>query len=312
MSIEISKKSPVIISTDPGIDDAVAIALATSNDSLDVQLICPIAGNVGLEYTTLNTRKILTFFGQDIRVVPGSKHPLLRPLEDASSVHGKTGMEGYDFPEPTITPDTSVTAAQAMHEVVVANELPVTLIAIGPLTDIALFIQQYPQDLNSIEKIVMMGGALGRGNFGVLSEFNFGSDPEAAKIVFQSGLNLQVAPMEVGRQAKVMPATSAKIKDFGKVGDMFYQLFSKYRGGSFKTGLNMYDALAIALAVVPDIFETVETHVAIETQGRLTSGASLIDLKGYLHAKPNALVATSVDSQAFEAWFVDAIQKTND
>lgn len=311
MSNTISKKSPVIISTDPGIDDAVAIALATASDNLDVQLICPVAGNVGLEYTTLNTQKILTFFEKNIRIVPGRRQPLLRQLKDASSVHGKTGMEGYDFPEPTLVPDTSVTAAQAMHEVVTTSEFPVTLIAIGPLTDIALYIHQYHQDLPNIDKVVMMGGALGRGNFGVLSEFNFGSDPEAAKIVFQSGLNLQVVPMEIGRQAKIMPATSAKIKDFGKVGDMFYQLFSKYRGGSFRTGLNMYDALAVALVLVPDIFETVDTTVAIETQGRLTAGASLIDLKGYLHQEANATVAISVDLSAFEDWFVRAIQETN-
>lgn len=144
----------------------------------------------------------------------------------------------------------------------------------------------------------------------MLSEFNFGTDPEAAKIVFNSGLPIRVAPMEVGRQAKILPDTSEKIKHIGKVGDMFYALFSKYRGGSFKTGLNMYDALAMAMILDPFCFTEVETHVAIETRGELTAGASLIDLKGYLGKSANASVAVDVDSKRFESWFVDAISRT--
>ena len=305
-----SAPAPTIISTDPGIDDAVAIAIALGSPLMDVQLICPIAGNVSVEKTTLNTRLLLTFLNQSPRIVQGSRKPLLRPLKDASGVHGKTGMDGYPFPEPNVPVDTVTSAAVAMHETVMANSQPVTLIGIGPLTDIALFIHQYPDDLKKIKQLVLMGGALGRGNFGVLSEFNFGTDPEAAKIVFNSGLPIRVAPMEVGRQAKILPATSEKIKHLGKVGDMFYALFSKYRGGSFKTGLNMYDALAMAMILAQTCFTEVQTHVAIETRGELTAGASLIDLKGYLGKEPNASVAVDVDSKRFESWFVEAIGKT--
>lgn len=301
---------PTIISTDPGIDDAVAIAIALGSPKLDVQLICPIAGNVSVEKTTLNTRRLLTFLNQAPRVVQGSSKPLLRPLKDASGVHGKTGMDGYPFPEPAVAVDTSLPAAVAMHETVMANSRSVTLIGIGPLTDIALFIHQYPDDLKKIKELVLMGGALGRGNLGVLSEFNFGTDPEAAKIVFNSGLPIRVAPMEIGRQAKILPETSEKIKQLGKVGDMFYALFSKYRGGSFKTGLNMYDALAVAMILEPSYFNEVTTHVEIETRGEFTAGASLIDLKGYLGKPDNASVATNVDSEKFESWFVDAIAAT--
>ena len=206
--------------------------------------------------------------------------------------------------------DNSMTASAAMHSVVNDSTQPVTLIGIGPLTDIALFIHEYPDDLANIEEVVLMGGSLGRGNFGVLSEFNFATDPEAAKIVFTSGLKIRVAPMEVGRQAKIMPNISEKIKSLGKVGDMFYKLFSKYRGGSFNKGLNMYDALAVALVLRPDLFEEVETHIEIETTGRYTAGASLIDLKGYLDLPNNATVAVNVDAEGFEKWFVEEIAKT--
>lgn len=302
--------TPVIISTDPGIDDAVAIAIATSDLSLDVKLICPISGNFSLSKTTLNTQKLLTFFDKSIPVVPGSRKPLLRAAKDASGVHGKTGMDGYPFPEVNLPVDNSMTASAAMHSVVNDSTQPVTLIGIGPLTDIALFIHEYPDDLANIEEVVLMGGSLGRGNFGVLSEFNFATDPEAAKIVFTSGLKIRVAPMEVGRQAKIMPNISEKIKSLGKVGDMFYKLFSKYRGGSFNKGLNMYDALAVALVLRPDLFEEVETHIEIETTGRYTAGASLIDLKGYLDLPNNATVAVNVDAEGFEKWFVEEIAKT--
>lgn len=304
-------KKPIIISTDPGIDDAVALALALFNDELDVQLICPLFGNVGINYTVENTEKLINFFNKEVKIVPGSRQPLVKKIIDASDVHGKTGMEGYEFPTiKTTRVDRSVTAIEAMHQVVNENEAKTTIVGIGPLTDIALFIHQYPDDLDKIEELVLMGGALGRGNFGVLSEFNFAADPEAAKIVFESGLKIRVAPMEVGRQAKIMPNVSEQIKEFGNVGDMFYQLFSKYRGGSFNSGLNMYDALAIGMILEPSIFEEVYTRVEIETSSVLTAGASLIDLNGYLKMEKNAHVAVSVDAEKFENWFVESLRKT--
>ena len=153
-------KKSVIISTDPGIDDAVAIALALFSEQLDVKLICPIFGNVSLENTKANTEKLLMLYGKAPRVVLGSHRPLLRKSINASEVHGKTGMDGYSFPEPTISTEQSLTAVAAMHEVVNQTEGKTTLIGIGPLTDIALFIHLYPQDLEKIEQIVVMGGSL--------------------------------------------------------------------------------------------------------------------------------------------------------
>ena len=240
------KRRPVILSTDPGIDDAVALALSLFSEELDVKLICPIFGNVSLSNTIANTEKLLTLFGKAPRIVPGSQHPLLREAINASDIHGDSGLDGYDFPESTIFADESQTAVEAMHELVNQEEKTI-LIGIGPLTDIALYLHLYPQDADKLERIVLMGGSLGRGNYGVLSEFNFAADPEAAKIVFNSGVPIQVAPLEVGNQAKIMPEVTKQIKNFGEIGEMIYQLFTKYRSGSFEDGLNMYDALAIAL-----------------------------------------------------------------
>lgn len=303
------KKRPVILSTDPGIDDAVAIALALFSEELEVKLICPIFGNVSLEHTKANTEKLLTLYQKTPRVVLGSSRPLLREAIDASEIHGESGMDGYEFPEATIFTDESQTAVEAMHEVVNEAE-KTTLVGIGPLTDIALFIHLYPQDLAKIDRIVVMGGSLGRGNYGVLSEFNFAADPEAAKIVFNSGIPIQVAPLEVGNQAKIMPEITNRLKSMGEIGEMIYQLFSKYRSGSVDAGLNMYDALAIALIVKPEIFELVSTRVEIETTASLTYGASLIDLNNYLDLPANAEVAVNVEASRFEQWFIDSLAKT--
>lgn len=303
------KKRPVILSTDPGIDDAVAIALALFSEELEVKLICPIFGNVSLEHTKANTEKLLTLYQKTPRVVLGSSRPLLREAINASEIHGESGMDGYEFPEATIFADESQTAVEAMHEVVNEAE-KTTLVGIGPLTDIALFIHLYPQDLAKIDRIVVMGGSLGRGNYGVLSEFNFAADPEAAKIVFNSGIPIQVAPLEVGNQAKIMPEITNRLKSMGEIGEMIYQLFSKYRSGSVDAGLNMYDALAIALIVKPEIFELVSTRVEIEATASLTYGASLIDLNNYLDLPANAEVAVNVEASRFEQWFIDSLAKT--
>lgn len=303
------KRRSVILSTDPGIDDAVAIALALFSEELDVKLICPIFGNVSLEHTKANTEKLLTLYHKTPKVVSGSARPLLRDAINASDIHGETGMDGYEFPAATIFADSSRTAVEAMHEVV-SQEEQTTLVGIGPLTDIALFLHLYPQDLIKIDRIVVMGGSLGRGNYGVLSEFNFAADPEASKIVFNSGLPIQVAPLEVGNQAKIMPEVTDRIRSFGEIGEMIYQLFTKYRSGSFEAGLNMYDALAIALIVEPEMFEIISTRVEIETATSLTYGASLIDLENYLDLPANAEVAVNVDPIQFEEWFVESLAQT--
>lgn len=302
------KKRPIILSTDPGIDDAVAIALALFSEELDVKLICPIFGNVSLANTKANTEKLMTLYKKTPKIVTGSSRPLLREAIDASEIHGESGMDGYDFPEATIFSDHSRTAVQAMHEVV-SQEEQTTLVGIGPLTDIALFLHLYPEDLAKIDQIVVMGGSLGRGNYGVLSEFNFAADPEAAKMVFDSGVPIQVAPLEVGDQAKIMPEVTEKLRGFGEIGEMIYQLFTKYRSGSFEAGLNMYDALAIALILKPEMFELVSTRVEIETTAALTYGASLIDLNNYLELPANAEVAINVDAEKFEQWFVESFAK---
>lgn len=305
-------KESIIIDTDPGIDDAVAIAICLFAKELDVKAICATNGNVALKYTLQNVLKLQKLLGTKVPVIKGASQPLINKPLSAASVHGLTGMEGYDFPEPDDSLVVEGIAAENFHRIVSESPTPVTLVAIGSLTDYALYLRQYPEDIEKIKRLVLMGGAMGRGNFGVLSEFNFAEDPEAAKIVFESGLDIYVAPLEVGFQARIKPEVSEKIKTFGKVGDMFYHLFKKYRGGSFNTGLKIYDALAAAILLKPDLFEFQRTHVEIETTAENTRGASLMDFRGYLNKPNNATIGVKVDADRFVDWFVDAIKTTSE
>lgn len=303
---------PIILSTDPGIDDAVALAILLFDRQVDVKLIAAAAGNVGIEQTLTNVLKLEKFLNKKVPVVQGCKRAIVKKPIDAASVHGKSGMDGYNFPEPdnSLLLENQV-APESIHQVVANSPEKVTLVGIAPLTDFAMYIRLYPADLANIEELVMMGGCIGRGNYGVLSEFNVAGDPEAAKIVFESGLKIRVAPLELGFQAKIKPEVSEQIKSLGKVGDMFYSLFKRYRGGSFNTGLKIYDALAAGILLKPEMFEFEETHVEIITDSGYTYGASLMDFNDKLHQSPNAIIGKSVNVAEFVEWFVSAIKQAS-
>lgn len=303
------KKRPIIIDTDPGIDDALAIAIALFSDELDVKLITTVAGNVGIDKVTYNTLRLLKYFGKEnIPVAIGADTPLIRPYEDASSVHGKSGMEGFDFEEPTQTP-LKENAVDAMRRVIMESDEPITIIPIAPLTNIALLLKTYPEVKPKIERIVMMGGSASRGNKGVMSEFNVALDPEAAHIVFHSGVEQVMVGLDVGLKALVLPEDSEEIKGMNKTGYMAYSLFKRYRGGSFHTGLKMYDASAVAYLLAPELFTTEFTYLDVELAGSMTAGCTLVDIKGYLGKEPNATVCMDIDGDRFREWFKASIRK---
>ncbi len=302
-------RRPIIIDTDPGIDDALAIAIALFSEELDVRLITTVAGNVSLEHVTNNALKLLNFWGKDVPVAKGAAHPLIEPFIDASNVHGVSGMEGYDFPEPKEELLLQEHAVNAMRRVILESREPVTLVPIAPMTNIAQLLIMYPEVKENIREIVIMGGSAGRGNKGVMSEFNVATDPEAAKIVFASGLPIVMAGLDVGWKALVYPEDSEKIKMMGKTGEMAYCLFKRYRGGSFQTGLKMYDSCAIAYLLQPDLFQVEETYVDVETQGQMTRGCTVVDLKGYLKKEANVKVCMDIDGTRFREWFMDRIGK---
>ena len=302
-------KRKLIIDTDPGIDDAVALSIAAFSEQLDIKLITTVNGNVSLEKVTKNVLRLLPFLGESIPVAKGASKPLINEPIDASGVHGETGMDGYDFPEMDESLLLDCSAVEAMKDTIIKSDEKITIMAIGPLTNIALFIKIYPELTDKIEEIVLMGGSISRGNSGVYSEFNINCDPEAARIVFASDIKKVMCPLDVGLKAIVYPEDSEKIKKMNKVGDMFYSLFKRYRGGSFNKGLKMYDSCAIAYILNPKIFETKEVFVGVELKGEYTRGATVCDLRGYLNKEANTLVATDIDEQEFKKWFFESIEK---
>lgn len=299
----------IIIDTDPGIDDAVAIALAVRSSELDVKLITTIAGNVDVDKTTNNALKLMEFFNLDIPVAKGFSKPLLKKLENAADIHGETGMAGYDFPEPSkkILP---IHAVEALRETILKSSEKITLVPIAALTNIAVLLSMYPEVKDNIDEIVMMGGSLSGGNTNTLAEFNIYVDPHAASIVFQSGVKINMVGLDVTRQAVLHHENSLKIKETGKVGEMFYSMFQHYRGGSLKNGLRVHDACAIAFLLKPDLFETKECYVEVVTEGA-GAGALVADgaIKKNADKKPNINVCTQVNSAEFENWIVNEFKK---
>lgn len=297
-------KIPVIIDTDPGIDDAIAIAMAVADERLDIQLFTTAAGNTGIHNTTSNMLKLAEFFGLDIPIAQGCERALIRAPQEASQVHGDSGMDGYDFPEPAwdaLLPDHAVLA---MHQALHASDTKMTIVCLAPLTNLAMLLRLYPGDVERIERVIFMGGSTQRGNKGVLAEYNIFCDPEAADIVFRSGVSLHMVPLDVGWKALVMPQHSAKIAELGKAGKMLHALLSHYRGGGLETGLKMYDGTAIALLLQPEMFTTVYAPVTVELHGTHTAGTTLVDLKGYMDAEKNCEVAVDIDSEEFTSFML--------
>lgn len=300
----------IIIDTDPGIDDAVAIALAIRSKQLDVKLISTVSGNVDVEKTTSNALKLVEFFNADIPVAKGCSSPILKEFKvNAAEFHGETGMNGYDFPKPK-RKVVSIHAVEALKETILSSKEKITLVPIGPLTNIAILLKMYPQVKKNIDEIVMMGGSLSGGNTTTAAEFNIYIDPHAAAIVFKSGLKITMLGLDVTMKAIIHNESSSKIKETGYVGEMLYKLFEYYRGGSLKTGLRMHDACAIAYILKPEIFETKKYYIDVVTEGP-AAGTLIADLHLNQNKKnkENVNVAINIDSKLFEKWIVNEFIK---
>lgn len=304
-------KLNLIIDTDPGIDDAIAIAIALFSEKVDVKLITTVAGNVALDKVTENARKLLYFFGKDhIPIAKGCESPIINQLKTAASVHGVSGMEGWDFENPKV-PILEEHAVIAMKNLILNSKEKITIMAIGPLTNIAMLLKLYPEVKGNIEKIVFMGGSLTRGNHGIMSEFNINVDPEAAYVVVHSGVEVVMAGLDLGMKALILPEDSEKIKEQNKTGEMIYSLFKRYRGGSFNTGLKMYDSTAIAYLLNPELFESTRSYLDVELKGEYTRGCTLVDLKNYLKRDENATILTDINASEFRKWFIESLKNCN-
>lgn len=299
---------PLIIDTDPGIDDAVALSFAFFHPDVDLRLITTVAGNVSVSKTTANALKLVQYFDQDVPVARGCSEPLIKAFEDCADIHGESGMDGFDFGQ--IKKDAlPIHAVEALRETILASEKKVTLMPIAALTNIALLFKMYPEVKENIAEIILMGGSLARGNTTTAAEFNIFTDPEAADIVFKAGIPLRMIGLDVTSTAVLMKEQIDQIKTLNRAGEMFGKLFSHYRGGSMKTGLKMHDVCAFAALVEPEIFTFQKTHVAIETGDGPANGMTVADLKMKYHQNTNASVALTVDVTRFREWFLETLAR---
>lgn len=301
-------KKPLIISTDPGIDDIAAMTIALFDPELDVKMIVPTWGNVGLEYTLQNALNLEKFLHTNVPVVKGANQPLVAPKISAASVHGKTGIAGYEFEQADEQLVKPGLAATLIYQEIMQSKEKVTLMGIGPLTDYALLLKQYPDVVNKIAEFVIMGGNIGRGNHSPLAEYNIAGDPEAASVVFNSGITVKVAPLEIGNKAHVTQEQMQEIRKCGAVGEMFYGMFSNIHEPDGDPRIKIFDPTAVGLMLHPEMFTIKKARVDIELAGRFTYGATNID---FMKEKTNALVATDVDVDQFAAWFIKSTLRAN-
>jgi purine nucleosidase len=275
----------IIIDTDPGQDDAVAILLAlASPEDFDVLGVVAVAGNVGLHHNATNARKIVELSGRtDVPVYAGCSRPMRRTLVTAEHVHGETGLNGPELPAPSIP-------LQAQHGVdyiidTIMNSEPgsITLCTLGPLTNIGMAIVKEPRIAERVAEIVLMGGAYFEvGNITPTAEFNIYVDPEAADIVMRSGMKITVMPLDVTHQMQSTPARLDAIRAIGnRSGQAVYDMLSFSEGFDLKKygweGAPLHDPTVIAYLIDPALFEGRECNVTIETGSELTVGMTVAD-----------------------------------
>jgi purine nucleosidase len=293
----------VIIDTDPGQDDAVALLLALAErDRLELRAITTVAGNVGVELTTANALRILELARHpDVPVFPGAPRPLLRPLRTAESVCGPDGLAGADLPPPTLAPRSRHAVAFLLDTLREAAPRSVTLCALGPLTNLALALAQEPRLADRVARIVLMGGARDLGNVTPAAEFNIFVDPHAAAIVLGAGVPLVLFGLHATHQAMATPGRLAGLAALGTpVTRTVAGMLGRPRPGGLARfgvpGHPLHDPCVIAQLLWPELFAGRDCHVAVETASETTMGRTTIDWWDSGGHPPNAHVIDRVDA----------------
>lgn len=319
----------IIIDADPGIDDALAIFLALHSPEVKIEAITPVAGNVPLEFTLPNALRLLEIADRtDIPVAAGASRPLERQLVTAANVHGNNGLGGVEFPAPKTKPVTE-TAPQLIRRIVGQSPGEVSIVAIGPLTNLALALRADSQLASQIRSITIMGGSLSGGNITPAAEFNSYVDPEAAEIVYRSGARITMIGLDVTRKVVLSEPQVSRLESSGNpagraAGHIMRATLEEIR----RTGIDgrkllVHDALALGAFIDPSFVELQDVHIEIETKGELTAGetvgyrkapmrrsaplAGSSDLAQDAPFQPNAKVAMDVDSERFLSFLVERL-----
>jgi inosine-uridine nucleoside N-ribohydrolase len=305
---------PVLLDCDPGHDDMVAILLAAANPRVDLLAITTVAGNGTLERTTYNARAVCSLAGiRDVPIAAGAPGPLVGRLRTAAHVHGESGLEGAALPEPDL-PLADEHAVSLMARLLSESPEPVTLVATGPLTNVALLLRTWPELMPRIREVVLMGGSLGAGNVEPLAEFNIFVDPEAADVVFSSGLPVTMCGLNVTHQALATDAVMARLRALGTpLAETVVGLLGFFRDRYRELwGLEappVHDPVAVARVIDPALVRCEDAHVAVELHGTHTRGATVCDRFGVRGLAPNAKVALELDAVGFWELVVAAVDR---
>ncbi|GAB4394960.1 MAG: nucleoside hydrolase [Kiloniellaceae bacterium] len=297
---------PIIIDTDPGQDDAIAILLALASEEFDVLGLTVVAGNVPLALTEQNARKVCELAGRpETKVFAGCARPLVRPQVTAEEVHGKTGLDGPDLPAPSMPLQDQHAVDWIIETLRAASEKSITLCTLGPLTNIATALIKAPDIAPRIAEIVMMGGGFFEGgNTTPAAEFNIYVDPHAAHVVFTSGIKLTMHPLDVTHKALMTRAWIDSLRALGtKTGAAaaamldFYERFDMEKYGG--EGGPLHDPCVLAYLLKPELFAGKDCSVQIETGSELTMGMTVVDWWNVTPAAPNCRVINAIDAQGF-------------
>jgi pyrimidine-specific ribonucleoside hydrolase len=303
---------PIILDCDPGHDDALAIVLALARPELRLLAITTVAGNAGLERTTRNALRVLTLVGRtDVPVAAGAERPIVREPWVPVEFHGDSGLDGADLPEPAVSA-VPVGALELASGLLRAADGPVTLVATGPLTNVALLLRAAPGLRDRIASISLMGGSLGEGNTTAAAEFNIWADPEAAAIVFESGIPIAMSGLDVTHQALVLPPDIARLEGLGThAGRVFADLMRffaiHHRDRYGWDGPPIHDAVAVAWLAEPGLVRSSELRIDVETAGLHTRGRTVADREALTGRPPNATVGLEIDRERLIDLVVDAV-----
>ncbi|GIF37493.1 nucleoside hydrolase [Actinoplanes xinjiangensis] len=308
-----TRTDPMIIDCDPGHDDALALLLAVGDPRARLLGVTTVAGNQTLEKTTRNALRVLALAGAvDVPVAAGCDRPLVGDLTVAEDIHGVSGLDGPDLDVPVAEP-AAVHAVELMRRLITGAAGPVTVVATGPLTNVALLLRRHPEVLPGIRRIVFMGGSTERGNTTPYGEFNIVTDPEAADIVLRSGVPATMIGLNVTHQALATTEIIAEFRGLGtRLGGVCAELMTFF-AATYQRVFGfphppVHDPIAVARILDPSIVRTVAAPVDVELAGAYTRGATVVDLHHRTGRPPNADVAVDLDVDAFWRLLMTAVR----
>ncbi len=297
-----TSKIPIILDGDPGHDDAIAWMLAKASSMLEILACTSVSGNQSIEKTSYNARRVMTLLGIKAPFAMGRENPLHGEPIHAGNIHGETGLDGPALPQPAIEAEP-LTAVELMAKTIMASGEPVTIVATGPLTNVGALLMLYPELKPKIARISIMGGGLAHGNWTPAAEFNILVDPEAADVVFKSGIPLTMAGLDVTLKALVFPEDFERIRALGNpiavVVAEWLDFFYNFHRGIGYAGAPVHDAVAVAALIRPEILTARDLYVQVETAGDFCRGATIADHYGYHQQPPNTHALIDIDREGF-------------